>query len=96
MTQSNYGLDPSSVLDRRNYGYGNADKAYSIGAEFEVRKGLDFISKNLEAFSIFANLTYIYSEVTLASTSGTGGTTSFKPSVAGPIAISDQCRIAVQ
>ena len=69
-------LDPSSVLDRRNYGYSNADKAYSIGAEFEVRKGLGFINSSFETFSLFANLTYTYSEVTLASTSGTGGTTS--------------------
>jgi TonB-dependent receptor len=73
-------LDPSSVLDRRNYGYANADKAYTIGAEFEVRKNLDFINSNLETLSLFANLTYIYSKVTLASTSG-GGTaiTSNRP-----------------
>lgn len=31
-------LDPSSVLDRRNYGYSNVDNAYTLGAEFEVRK----------------------------------------------------------
>ncbi|MGZ5220216.1 MAG: carboxypeptidase regulatory-like domain-containing protein [Chitinophagaceae bacterium] len=69
-------LNPSSVLDRRNYEYANADNAYTIGAEFEVRKGLDFISQHLDAFNVFANLTYIYSKVTLASTSGTGGTTT--------------------
>lgn len=69
-------LDPSSVIDRRNYGYNNADKAYAIGAEFEVRKGLDFISQHLDAFNVFANLTYIYSKVSLASTSGTGGVTT--------------------
>ncbi len=73
-------LNPSSVLDRRNYEYANAGKAYSVGAEFEVRKGLDFLSPDLEAFNVFANLTYIYSKVTLASTSGTGGaTTSSRP-----------------
>ncbi len=69
-------LNPSSVLDRRNYEYSNADKAYTVGAEFEVRKGLDFISQHIDAFSVFANLTYIYSKVTLASTSGTGGATT--------------------
>lgn len=69
-------LNPSSVLDRRNYEYANADKAYAIGAEFEVRKNLDLISQHLDAFNIFANLTYIYSKVTLASTSGTGGSTT--------------------
>ena len=76
-------LDPSSVLDRRNYGYANADEAYSAGAEFEVRKNLDFINKNLDAFSLFANLTYIYSEVTLASTSGSGTDQSEKRPLQG-------------
>jgi len=65
-------LDPSSVIDRRNYGYFNTDKAYTIGAEFEIRKGLDFISQHLDAFNVFANLTYSYSKITLASTSSTG------------------------
>ena len=65
-------LDPSSVLDRRNYGYSNVDNAYTLGAEFEVRKNLDFLNKTLENFSVFANLTYSYSKVTLASTSSTG------------------------
>lgn len=64
-------LDPSSVLDRRNYGYSNADKAYTIGAEVEVRKNLDFINKAFENFSLFANITYIYSKVTLAGSTPT-------------------------
>lgn len=64
-------LDPSSVLDRRNYGYGNADNAYTLGAEFEVRKNLDFVSKGLENFSVFANLTYIFSKVTLQGSTPT-------------------------
>lgn len=58
-------LDPSSVLDRRNYGYTKADKAYTFGAEFEVRKSLDFVSKQLNSFSVFTNVTVSYSEVTL-------------------------------
>lgn len=65
-------LNPSSVLDRRNYEYQNADEAYSIGAEFEIRKNLDFLNDAFEDFSIFSNLTYTRSEVTLASTSGAG------------------------
>ena len=69
-------LDPSSVLDRRNYGYSNVDEAYTIGAEFEVRKNLDFISKSLENFSIFTNLTYSYSKVTLSGTTSGGAATS--------------------
>jgi outer membrane receptor protein involved in Fe transport len=69
-------LNSSSVLDRRNYEYANADKAYSLGAELEVRKNLDFISHSMENFSVFSNLTYIYSKVTLLSTSGSGGAVS--------------------
>ncbi len=73
-------LNPSSVLDRRNYQYQNADKAYTLGAEIELRKGLDFLGKSMEAFNVFANLTIIKSEVTLASTSGTGtATTADRP-----------------
>jgi len=66
-------LNPSSVPDRRNYEYANAAEAYSIGVELELRKGLDFINVDLETFNVFANITYIYSEVTLESTSGSGG-----------------------
>ncbi len=69
-------LNPSSVLDRRNYEYKNADKAYTIGGELEIRKGLGFISDEMEAFSLFTNFTYIHSKVTLASTGGTGTVTS--------------------
>ncbi|HLG38763.1 MAG TPA: outer membrane beta-barrel protein, partial [Chitinophagaceae bacterium] len=58
-------LDPSSVVDRRNYGYSNADKAYTIGAEFEVRKGLDFLGQGGDNFDIFTNFTLSYSKVTL-------------------------------
>ena len=69
-------LDPSSVLDRRNYGYSNVDNAYTLGAEVEVRKNLDFISKSLDNFSVFVNLTYSYSKVTLATTTAGGQATS--------------------
>lgn len=69
-------LNPSSVLDRRNYQYGNADKAYTVGAEIEIRKGLEFLGSSWEDFNAFANLTYIKSDVTLASTSGSGASTT--------------------
>jgi TonB-dependent receptor len=65
-------LNPSSVLDRRNYEYGNADKAYTIGGELEIRKNLEFISAAMKAFSVFTNFTYISSKVTLPSISGSG------------------------
>jgi len=64
-------LDPSSVLDRRNYSYTNADKAYTLGAELEVRKNLDFIHSSFTNFSMFANLTYIYSKVSLQGSAPT-------------------------
>ncbi len=69
-------LNPSSVLDRRNYQYGNADKAYTLGAEVEIRKGLGFLGGSWDDFNVFANLTYIKSEVRLASTSGSGAATT--------------------
>jgi hypothetical protein len=65
-------LNPSSVLDRRNYEYQNADKAYTLGGELEIRKKLDFIGKAFDNFSLFSNVTVIQSKVTLASTSGAG------------------------
>ncbi len=67
-------LNPSSVLDRRNYQYGNAEEAYLMGAEIEARKNLEFVDASLDAFSVFANLTYIYSKVTLP-----GSTPSSRP-----------------
>lgn len=69
-------LDPSSVLDRRNYGYSNVDEAYTIGAELEIRKNLDFIAASLTNFSLFTNFTYSYSKVTLATTTAGGQATS--------------------
>ncbi|MHA4843757.1 TonB-dependent receptor domain-containing protein [Flavitalea antarctica] len=60
-------LDPGSVLTRRNYFYQNAKDANTYGLELEVRKNLRFLGGNtdiLSNFSIFANLTYIFSQVT--------------------------------
>ncbi len=69
-------LNPSSVLDRRNYEYQNADKAYTLGGEFEVRKKLGFLGKAFETISLFSNVTVIQSKVTLATTSGIGTATT--------------------
>jgi len=69
-------LNPSSVLTRRNYTFFNAEEAYTIGGEIEIRKGLDFISPGLESFNAFANLTYSFSRVTLGSTGASGSTAS--------------------
>jgi hypothetical protein len=59
-------LDPGSVLTRRNYFYQNAKDASTYGIELEVRKNLRFLGGNsdlLSNFSIFANFTYIFSQV---------------------------------
>jgi hypothetical protein len=61
----------------RRYSYQNADKASSYGVELEVRKGLDFIGKSLENFSVFSNLTYISSKVELKSITSGGQSVSF-------------------
>ena len=58
-------LSPESVPSRRNYTYGNAKDADTYGVELELRKNLDFLGGNeiLSDFSLFANLTYIFSQV---------------------------------
>ncbi len=45
--------------------YNNAASAYLVGAEIEVRKNFDFISKKAEDLTFVANLAYIYSRVDL-------------------------------
>ncbi|HKH61866.1 MAG TPA: outer membrane beta-barrel protein [Flavitalea sp.] len=60
-------LGTESVLTRRNYFFQNAEDASTYGFELEVRKNLKFLggsSELLSNFSLFANLTYIFSEVT--------------------------------
>lgn len=61
-------LNPSSVLDRRNYKFYNAQDAVTIGAELEIRKNLISIHDGDAQLSSFVNVTYINSTVTLAST----------------------------
>lgn len=59
-------LGTESVLTRRNYFFQNAEDANTFGFEVEVRKNLRFLggqSELLSNFSLFANLTYIFSEV---------------------------------
>jgi hypothetical protein len=59
-------LDPGSVLTRRNYFYQNAKDANTYGFELELRKNLKFLGGNtdlLSNFSLFANFTYIFSQV---------------------------------
>ncbi len=46
----------------------NAESARNIGAEFEVRKNLEFIAKKLNEFSVGLNFAYVYSRVRLGET----------------------------
>jgi len=45
--------------------FANAKGATNIGAEFELRKSLEFVGKALRGFSFGANFAYIYSRVRL-------------------------------
>ncbi|MCW5907871.1 MAG: TonB-dependent receptor [Chitinophagales bacterium] len=53
--------------------YNNAGEAHLVGAELEVRKNFDFISKKLEDLTFVANLAYIYSRVNLAKIKNNAG-----------------------
>lgn len=66
-------LDPSSNADSRRYFYQNAIQANTVGFEAEVRKNLDFLSKSLENFSLFSNVTILFSEVTFNDQNSTSG-----------------------
>jgi outer membrane receptor protein involved in Fe transport len=44
----------------------NAKSAYNIGAELELRKNLEFISKRMRDLSVGMNFAYVYSRVRLA------------------------------
>jgi hypothetical protein len=48
--------------------YGNAEEANLIGAEFEVRKGLSFLTTVLRDFSVNANLALTYSRTEVEQT----------------------------
>lgn len=59
-------LGTESVTTRRNYFFQNAKDANTYGVEAEVRKNLGFLGGGdnmLSNFSLYANFTYIFSEV---------------------------------
>lgn len=45
----------------------NVGKGLLVGGEFEFRKTLDFISDNLESFSVNGNFTYVMSKIDMTS-----------------------------
>ncbi|SDH07747.1 TonB-dependent receptor [Pedobacter terrae] len=60
-------LDEGGTPERRQVNYLNIGKAYSFGAEVDIRKRFDFISETgfFNDLTFFANLSYIKSEVKL-------------------------------
>lgn len=54
-------FNPVSANPELNYR--NVDQAMVYGAEFEFKKGLEFVSQLLEKFSLGVNATYVYSRV---------------------------------
>ncbi len=59
--------------------YNNADKAFLVGAELEVRKNFDFVSKKLEDLVFVANLAYIYSRVDLRNVKNNSSDEQLRP-----------------
>lgn len=58
-------VNPRAGGSTREYQYANVDQGLVYGAEFEVRKNLDFITPALQNFKVSANVSYIYSQVDL-------------------------------
>jgi TonB-dependent receptor len=67
----------------RRYQFQNAKKAQTFGVELEIRKGLNFIGKVFDNVSVFSNLTYIHSEVSLSGQGASGLSTSFSRPLQG-------------
>ncbi|HEU4472408.1 MAG TPA: TonB-dependent receptor [Flavisolibacter sp.] len=59
------------------YSFQNADEATTYGFELEARKGLEFLGTAFSNFNLFANLTYIQSEVKLGGTTSGGQAVNF-------------------
>lgn len=53
--------------------YSNGGSANLIGAELEVRKNFDFISKKLEDLTFVANVAYVFSRVDLSNVKNNAG-----------------------
>lgn len=51
----------------RFVGFVNAESAENYGVEFEARKGMAFLGRYLEPFSVFSNLTLMRSEIDLGA-----------------------------
>jgi len=65
-------MDGGSNGDRWLFGYANADQANLMGAELEIRKGLDFLGETFRNFTFIGNATILDSKVTLTTTQASG------------------------
>lgn len=69
-------MDGGSNGDRWLFSYTNAASATLVGAEVEIRKGMDFVSDKLKDFTFIGNLTVLQSTVKLNSTQASGKETT--------------------
>lgn len=69
-------MDGGSNADRWLFSYTNAASATLVGAEVEIRKGMDFVSDKLKDFTFIGNLTVLKSTVKLNSTQASGKETT--------------------
>lgn len=69
-------MDGGSNADRWLFSYTNAASATLVGAEVEIRKGMDFVSEQLKDFTFIGNATVLKSTVKLNSTQASGKETT--------------------
>ncbi len=69
-------MDGGSNADRWLFSYTNAASATLVGAEVEIRKGMDFVSDKLKDFTFIGNVTVLKSTVKLNSTQASGKETT--------------------
>jgi outer membrane receptor for ferrienterochelin and colicin len=67
----------------RRYSFQNADGATTFGAELEIRKNLNFLGQAFENMSVFTNLTYITSKVSLSGIGAGGASSQFNRPLQG-------------
>lgn len=74
-------IELSSIASgsQQTFLYNNAKTAYLVGAEIEVRKNFDFVSKKLEDLVFVANLAYIYSRVDLRNVKNNSSDEQVRP-----------------
>ncbi len=59
----------------------NAESAWNLGVEFEIRKSLDFVSERLFPFAVFGNVTVMHSDITIGTDSISSLTNDQRPLV---------------